>query len=148
MGKQFAGLLRKNCIAWLFTFPLLVVAVGCNGSGPTAPSPVASESDATSAPKGNAIPDPVLRQARDEADAVLLGLLSGKFDQDENLALVAEKMKGYTSWSVKSQTLARQGAAEFKGTVDRPQGSANFTMMLVKQAGGQWAVATFSGPYP
>ena len=147
MGKQFADWFGKRCIAWLFTVMLLVVAVGCSGSAPTAAS-VAPASDAASAPKGNAIPDPVLRQARDEAEAILLGLLSEEFDQDENLALVAENMKGYTSWSVKSQTLARPGAAEFKGTVDSPQGSAKFTMTLVKQAGGQWAVATFSGPYP
>jgi hypothetical protein len=104
--------------------------------------------DEAAAPKGNAIADAVLREARDEADEVLHGLLAGMFDQDENLAVVAEKVKGYTSWSIRSQKIVRGGMAEFQGILSNPAAKATFTMLLVKQAGGQWAVAMFSGPYP
>jgi hypothetical protein len=148
MSKQLDDWLGRNCLAGLLSFTVLVICIGCNGSGPTTSgASVGPADDEPAAPKGDAIPDPVLREARDEADAFLLDLLSGKFDQDENLSPVAEKVKGYTSWSIKSQTMARQGAAEFKGIVKSPEGSANFTMTLVKQTGGQWAVGTFSGPY-
>jgi hypothetical protein len=123
-----------------------MLAVGCSGSAPQDAAPVISSSDDPSAPRGNAIADPVLREARDEAEAVLLGLVSGKFDDDENLSLVAEKVKGYTSWSVTSQKIVKNGSAEFKGTLSSPSGRARFSMMLVKQAGGRWAVGIFSGP--
>src|SRR5262245_42404593 len=72
-------------------------------------------SDESSVPKGKAIADPLLRQARDAADALLLGLLQGQFDQDESLSMVAEKLIGYTSWSITSQTTSGQRTAEFKG---------------------------------
>jgi hypothetical protein len=131
-------------ILWLSAAPLVIVAVGC---GESSPSPSMTQaSSQSSVPKGNAIADRLLRQARDEADALLLGLLQGQFDQDENLALVAEKLKGYTSWSITSQTTTGQRTAEFKGTVSNSAGKATFRMTLVKQSSGQWAIGKFSGP--
>src|SRR5262249_16826748 len=102
--------------------------------------------DESSAPKGKAIGDPVLRQARDEADALLLGLLQGRFDQDDDLALVAEKLKGYTSWSIRSQATTGPRTAEFKGTVSNAAGKATFSMTLLKHSSGKWTVSRFSGP--
>jgi hypothetical protein len=133
-----------RCIAEVLAPVLLVAALGCSRSTPTVS--VTPASDENAAPKGNAIPDPVLREAREEAEALLFALLSGELNEDENLALVAEKVQGYTSWSIKSQLLTPSGTAEFKGTLSNPAGKAAFGLTLVKQAGGAWTVATFSGP--
>jgi hypothetical protein len=46
------------------------------------------------APKGKDIADPVLRESREQADVILDGLLTGKFDEDANLSPVARKLKG------------------------------------------------------
>jgi|SRR5438132_4440494 len=135
-----------RCLLGCAAASLLAAAIGCGPSATATSDAVVPAADETAAPKGNAIADPVLREAREQADAVVLGLLQGQFDQDENLALVAEKLKGYTSWSVKSQVVARKGKAEFKGTLTGPAGKANFSMLLVKQADGPWAVGIFSGP--
>jgi hypothetical protein len=104
--------------------------------------------DGPDAPKGEAIADPVLREAREQADHILDGLFAGKFDQDQDLWPVARKLKGYRSGSVRSQAVVREGAAEFRGVLTGPAGRARFTMTLVKQANGTWAVGTFSGPNP
>jgi hypothetical protein len=134
-------------LLWLSAAPLIMLAVGCGESCPPNTSPlVTAASSESSAPKGNAIADPLLRQARDQADALLLGLLQGKFDEDDNLALVAEKLKGYTSWSITSQTRTGQRTAQFKGTISKAAGKATFQMTLVKQSSGQWAISKFSGP--
>jgi hypothetical protein len=145
MRHRIADRPAQTCIAWVFVVMLLTVTIGCSSS--TTPSAsVMPSSDEAAAPKGNAIPDPVLREARDQAEIVLLGLLSGEFDEDENLSLVAEKVKGYTSWSIKSQNIVRKGTAEFKGALSSPAGKAGFSMTLVKQPSGTWAIGTFSGP--
>jgi hypothetical protein len=125
----------------------MAVAIGCGESSipNTSPSVAVARSE-LSMPKGNAIADPLLRQARDEADALLLGLLQGKFDEDENLALVAEKLKGFTSWSITSQTTAGRRNAEFKGMLDNAARKATFRMTLVKQSSGQWTIGRFTGP--
>jgi hypothetical protein len=102
--------------------------------------------DGPGAPKGEAITDPVLRQAREQADSILGGLLAGKFDQDPDLWPVARKVKGFQSWAIKSQRVAREGAAEFRGVLTRPGDAARFDVTLVKQVSGKWAVGTFSGP--
>ena len=115
------------------------------GGGGAAPAP-AAPAVAVDAPKGKDIADPVLRESREQADAILDGLLAGKFDQDSNLSPVARKLKGYQSWSVTSQKMTRPDAAEFGGTLAGPAGQAAFDMLLVKQQSGKWAVATFSGP--
>jgi hypothetical protein len=105
-----------------------------------------SAADGPDAPAGEAIADPVLRQAREQADSILDGLLAGKFDQDQNLWPVARKLKGLQSWAIKSQKVVREGAAEFQGVLTSPEGAARFKVTLVKQASGTWAVGTFSGP--
>jgi hypothetical protein len=107
-----------------------------------------SAADGPDAPRGEAIADPVLRQAREEADSILDGLLAGKFDQDQDLWPVARKVKGFQSWAIKSQKVVREGAAEFQGVLTRPGDAAGFKVTLVKQASGKWAVGAFSGPNP
>ncbi len=92
--------------------------------------------------------DPVLREAREQADEILGSLLAGKFDNDPDLWPVARKVKGYRSCTIKSQKIVREGAADFRGVLDSPTGRARFEMTLVKQVGGKWAVGTFSGPDP
>jgi hypothetical protein len=129
---------------------LALTVAGCRpaapgGGGAPAPAPQAEEPDS---PKGEAIADPALREARDQADAVLAGLLAGKFDQDPDLWPAARKLKGYQSAAVKSQKLTGENAAEFEGALSGSAGRARFGLLLVKQQSGKWAVATFSGPYP
>ncbi|HEV3446487.1 MAG TPA: hypothetical protein VG099_17720 [Gemmataceae bacterium] len=150
MSRRFADWPAQMYWGYCAGVMLLVAAIGCGRSGtaPAGNTSVMAAADEAAAPKGNAIADPVLREARDEADEVLHGLLAGMFDQDENLAVVAEKVKGYTSWSVRSQKIVKAGMAEFHGILSSPAGKATFTMLLVKQTGGQWAVGMFSGPNP
>ena len=130
-----AALLLPSC-----TRPVPVAGGG--GVAPALPAPAA----AVDAPKGKDIVDPVLRESREKADAILDGLLAGKFDQDADLSPVARKRKGYQSWSITSQKMARPDAATFGGELAGPAGRAAFDMLLVKQQTGHWAVATFSGP--
>ena len=148
MRQQFTNRRARRRLAWGVAVVPFMAVIGCGPatSGSNGTASVIPANDETAAPKGNAIAEPMLREARDEAEALLRGLLAGEFDQDENLALVAEKLKGYTSWSIKAQTLAGKGTAEFKGTLSGPAGKRNFSMLLVKQAAGKWAVGTFSGP--
>src|SRR5262245_31293680 len=101
----------RVCAALLQT----LACASCQPAAPKgggAPAPTAEEPDA---PKGDAIADPVLREAREQLDALLTDLLAGKLDQDEFLGRVAKKLKGYQSWSIKSQRLVREGAAGFRG---------------------------------
>ncbi len=108
--------------------------------------PAALPVERAEAPKGEAIADPVLREAREQTDAIFDGLLGGKFDQDPDLAPVARKLKGYTSCSVTSQKMAREGAADFEGTLFSRTGRARFDVVMVKQVTGKWAIGAFSGP--
>jgi hypothetical protein len=94
------------------------------------------------------VADPALREARDQAEAILGDLLVGKFDNDPDLWPVARKVKGYQSCAIKSQQLVREGAVDFRGVLTGPTDRARFDMSLMKQANGEWAVGTFSGPYP
>ena len=134
------------CVGWailLITSCARPVPVGGGGGG--APAPLAPAVDA---PKGKDIADPVLRESREQADAILDGLLNGRFDQDSNLSPVALKLKGFRSCSITSQKMTRPDAAQFGGALTGPAGQAGFDMLLVKQQSGKWAVATFSGPNP
>jgi hypothetical protein len=133
--------------AWAMLL-LAVVCAGCQPEAPKgggAPGPKAEEPDV---PKGEAIADPVLREAREQLDAVLADLLAGKLDQDEFLGRIATKLKGYQSWSIKSQQIVREGAADFRGVLSAPAGRARFEVHFVKQANGKWAIGAFSGPNP
>jgi hypothetical protein len=88
---------RQSCcigFAWLACASAGVIPVaGCGPAAPTGKPPpaVAAEPDA---PTGAAIADPALREARDRADAILAGLLTGKFDDDPALEIASRKMKG------------------------------------------------------
>ena len=100
-------------------------------------------------PRGaQAINDLVLREGREAAETILDGLIAGRFDQNQDLWPVANKLKGYQSWSIKSQQLVRQDAADFGGLLTSAPAKRRFDMTLVKQADGKWAVGTFSGPKP
>jgi hypothetical protein len=94
------------------------------------------------------VADPALREAREQADAILAGLLGGKLDNDPDLSPVARKLKGYQSCAIKAQQLVRDGAADFRGVLTGPAARARFDMTLVKQSSGKWAIGTFSGPNP
>jgi hypothetical protein len=100
------------------------------------------------APKGETVADPVLREARAQADAILGGLLAGTFDDDPDLGPVARKLKGYRFHSIKSQEVTREGSVDFEGTLSGPAGRARMALFLVRQSDGRWAVGTFSGPDP
>src|SRR5216684_5835065 len=143
MSRRFADWPAQTYWGYCAGVMLLAAAIGCGQPAPGGNTSVMAAADEAAAPKGNAIADPLLREARDEADEVLHGLLAGMFDQDENLAVVAEKVKGYTSWSVRSQKIVKRSTAEFQGILSSPTGKASVTMMLVKQAGGPWAVSMF-----
>jgi hypothetical protein len=130
----------------LFAIALFALAA-CNPAG-NAPGKLPAPPEDPDAPKGEAIADPVLREARDQADEILAGLIAGKFDLDQELGLLPKKVKGYQSFSIKSQSLLREGAAEFTGVFRSPTARAVFRMDLVKQKSGKWAIGAFSGPNP
>ena len=120
--------------------------VGCGPAGPggkgAVPAPKLEEPDA---PVGLAIADATLREARQQNDAILTDLFAGKAE-DSGLARIAEKTKRFRTFSVKSQKMIRDGAAEFAGVLSGPDARAGFRLTLVKQTDGKWAIATFSGP--
>ncbi|HEX3314841.1 MAG TPA: hypothetical protein VHR72_08130, partial [Gemmataceae bacterium] len=121
---------------------------GCGQAGPggkvAVPVRRAEEPDA---PVGDAVADPKLREARTANDAILVELLTGKGEGSGQARLI-EKTKDFRTFSVKSQKLVRDDTAEFGGLLNGPKGRAGFRLTLVKQTGGRWAIATFSGPNP
>jgi hypothetical protein len=131
-----------------FLAAMCLVLTGCGQAGPggkvEVPVPRAEEPDA---PVGEAIADPKLREARKENDAILSDLLAGKGEGSGQARLI-ERTKGYQAFSVKSQKMVRDGTAEFEGLLKGPNGRARFHVILVKQAGGGWAIGGFSGPNP
>jgi hypothetical protein len=143
----------SSIVAWAAGLVLVSLAfsiTGCRpgapaGGGAPVPAPQVEEPDA---PKGEAVADPAIREARDQADAIFGGLLAGKFDNDPDLSPVARKVKGYQSYSIKSQKIVRAGAADFHGVLTGPAGRARFDMTLMKQVSGNWAIGRFSGPNP
>jgi hypothetical protein len=132
----------------LLAVSLALAVTGCRpatpgGGGALSPAPRPEEPEA---PKGEALADPILREARDQADTIVGGLLAGEFDSDRDLWPVARKVKGYRSHSIRSQEIAREGAVDFRGVLTGPSRPARFAMTLVKQKDGKWAIGTFSGP--
>ena len=134
----------------LAVLSLALAVAGCRpatpaGGGVPVPSPLAVKADA---PQGEAIADPILREAREQADTILADLLAGKFDQDKDQWPLAKKVKGYQFCSIKSQRMVREGTAEFEGVLSGPAARASFEMKLVKQSNGRWEIGAFSGPSP
>jgi hypothetical protein len=90
-------------------------------------------------------------QAAAAATTDVMGrLLAGKADDDAELAPVARRLKAYTTWAV---TSAQRQAGdpptwEFGGWVEGPQGACGFSVLMVKQKNGTWAVGALSGPNP
>ena len=147
MREFFKGWKRK-----LGVVTLVLMASACFGCQPAQPATsakrAASHPESQDAPKGKAIADLALREGREQADTILDSLLAGKFDADQALWPVGRKLKGYTSYSIKSQKIAGKDTAQFQGMVISPSGRARFDMTLVKQVDGKWAIAVFSGPDP
>src|SRR5260370_38464844 len=88
MGRRFADWPAQMYWGYCAGVMLLAAAIGCGQSG-TAPggnTSVMAAADEAAVPKGNAIADPVLREARDQADEVLHGLLAGMVGPEENFA--------------------------------------------------------------
>ena len=153
MQQRSGGRIGSSLVEWAAGVVVVSFALSIGGCRPVAPGggggpALASPAEEPDAQKGEVVADPVLREARDQADAILGGLLAGKFDNDPDLAPVARKVKGYQSSAIKTQQLIRDGAVDFRGVLAGQSGRARFNMTLVKQANGKWAVGEFSGPNP
>ena len=140
----------------------MAVALACGVAGcekpragtPAAPAPATAPAPGFApALLAAGAADPDLKAARAAASDTLDGLLSGRYDNDRDLAPVARKVRGYTSWSVASQEKQSHGAGapaswDFTGTLAAPGSAAGFTASLFKQGDGTWAVGSFDGPHP
>jgi hypothetical protein len=142
MNRLFA----RRVFGWI-AFSLAMVSSACRPAVPAGgvpnPAPRVEEADA---PRGEAIVDPTLREARDQADALMARLLAGQLDNDPDVAPLARKLKGYHACAIKGQQVVRENAAEFRGVLTGPAAHARFSMTVVKQANGPWAIGHFSGP--
>jgi hypothetical protein len=90
-------------------------------------------------------------QAAAAATTDVMGqLLSGKLDDDPDLAPAARKLKAYTTWAVTSaqRQAGDPPAWRFGGWVEGSQGASGFSVRMVKQKNGTWAVGELSGPNP
>jgi hypothetical protein len=130
----------------IFTL-LLLMGMGCSNSRPTPPVativPVPKQKDDRD--------DPMVKEARSDTEALLNDLLAGKLDNDQSLAPVARKLKGFRSWSIERQDIDlshEPKAVKFTGTLKGPQGEATFVAMMVKQQNGRWMIGYFKGPDP
>src|SRR5262249_4649459 len=85
-----------------------------------------------------AVADTPLRQAREQFDGIMGGLLAGRYDADPELGPLARKLKGFGEWSVQSQKMTRGDAAEFRGTLTAGVRRARFAATVVRQPGGKW----------
>jgi hypothetical protein len=121
------------------------VSGSAGGSGNTAPAVT------------NAVAPGLVRAGDQEGQAaaaattdVMGRLLSGKLDDDPDLAPAARKLKAYSTWAV---TSAQRQAGDpptwkFGGWVEGPPGACGFSVLMVKQKNGAWAVGELSGPNP
>jgi hypothetical protein len=95
--------------------------------------------------------DPELGAAQAATTNALDALLAGTLAADDPLAPVARKVAGYQTWSVTARTpvAGPPPAWDFSGTLAAAPGrSARFTVRMVKQQSGHWAVGLFRGPDP
>ncbi len=145
-ARPAAGmLLALSATLFLFFPPVNCRPATPASSGAPSSAPVAEEPDA---PKGEAIADPVLREARARADVIVTGLLAGKLEQGQQVWPLEKKLKGFQSSSIKTQRLVREGTAQFKGVPSGSTARTSFSLKLVKQASGRWEIGwfSFSGP--
>jgi hypothetical protein len=140
--------MRRNEAAIVIIALLLGMGAGCTNSSPT--SPKASTAPSEDAKQKDDRDDPMMKEARSDAEAVLNDLLAGKLDNDPNLAPVAGKLKGFRSWSIQSQSIDpdNRKAVNFSGTLKGPQGEKTFVASMVKQQNGKWTIGYFQGPDP
>ena len=136
----------------LLGFLVILASLGCERSAPPAapavPKGPAAPAGAplVEAPKGEAIDDAVLREARAATDDILRKLLDGKTEDDSASEQIAKKIEGYKAAVVTAQKMSREDAAEFEGKFVGPGGRASFKTTVVKQKNGKWAIGHFSGP--
>lgn len=131
---------------------IILAASGCDRgtppavSAPKGPPAPAAGAPLVEAPKGEAIDDPVLREARTATDDILHKLLEGKTEGDSASEQIAKKIGGYKAAVVTAQKMTREDAAQFEGKLVGPGGRASFQATVVKQKKGNWAIGHFSGP--
>lgn len=126
---------------------LLIFAGGCSDGNPAPkkPAPVGP----AAAEKDDA-DDPIVKEAKADTDALFKDLLAGKANEDTMLATIAAKVKPFDSVAIESQKLmpGQPKTVRFDGTLKGARGEAKFSVRMVKQGSGKWAIGTFSGPHP
>jgi hypothetical protein len=132
----------KNSLILAF---LCGICVACRPAAPprvAAPAPAVEKPDDTD--------NPLVKEARPEMDSTLKDLLEGKYDNDENYAPIARKVKGFQSWSIDRQEVVPDLAkgVRFRGTLKGPTSEATFAATMVQQNSGKWMIGAFQGPNP
>ena len=123
---------------------LAVFAAGCSNAGPVpkkpAPAPVAAEKDDAD--------DPIVKEAKADTDGVLKNVLAGKTDNDSMLDHLSAKLNGFDSATIERQKLVpgELKSVRFDGTLKGRRGEAKFSLLMVEQESGKWAIATFGEP--
>src|SRR5262245_47421738 len=118
--------MRRHAPAILTSILLFGFGVGYPNSHPT--SPPTSNGPTNNVKQKDDRDDPVVKEARSDTEAVLNDLLAGKLDNDPDFAPVAQKLKGFNSWSMEQQNLDpdNRKAVNFRGILKGPQGEATF----------------------
>ena len=133
---------RKLAVLWC-CFGLFI-GVGCSSqTTPKKPSATPVNVDKDDADH------PIVKEARTEADALLKNLLAGRTGNDTALARIASKVERYSSWSYDRQELqaeAEPRMVRLSGMLSGGRPDAAFSMTMVKQKNGRWAIGTFQGP--
>lgn len=125
----------------------MVLAAGCTNHD-AAPPPARKAPVAQRPARKDDAGHPLVKEARPDTEAVLTGLLAGKYDADPDFAPIAQKLKGYSTWVITAQEPDpdNRNAVHFDGTLSGPAGEATFTAYMVKQQSGRWMIGSFSGP--
>ena len=105
------------------------------------------------APNGESISDPTLREARQEADAFLAGLVAGELDDSLGIVKnIEQTFEPFESYVIKSQELAENGGAVFKGVLHNPnaelQTGRRFRFQLsFLRRDGNWVFTGFENDF-
>jgi hypothetical protein len=124
---------------------LLTSTIACSNPDPAAkkpvpPAPLVADKDDAD--------EPMVTEARAETNAVFKNVLAGKTDNDSMLNRLSAKLNGFDSATIERQKLipGELKSARFDGTLKGRKGQASFSVLMVKQENGKWAIATFEGP--
>jgi hypothetical protein len=142
-------------LSWLMVTPRMASTpvnsrFGGNGSSPGYSGSTAPAVTNAVAPGLIAASDAQGQAAAAAMTDMMARILSGKGDDDPDLAPVARKLKPYTTWAVTSaqRETGDPPAWTFGGWVEGPQGTSTFSVRMVKQKNGAWAVGYLRGPNP